>query len=172
METETRYRGMVLAVLGLVLLQGAARGAPSPVLEDGEPLAVILHFARAFEKKDFATLRGILTEDAAILRTSLSRGAAPRTHRFSARDWADEAERNHAALRDLKLEILGSASSRLSPDAAVVHLRYRFTGKAGKTPFVSDGIDTYSLVRLQGRWRVCQYAYIERLELQPGGGQS
>lgn len=170
MRTSVRYPQVALAVW--LLGQGAlvAQSAPlqaEDVSTGEEPVAVALRFARAFEKKDFATMRSLLTENATIVRTALSRTAAPQIQRSSASAWADEAERNHAFLRDLRLDVLAAMESRLD-QGAVVNLRYRFTGKAGKTPFVSDGIDTYLLIAVQGRWRILQYSYLERLELFPG----
>ena len=145
--------------------QGLAPGLPSE-----PPLDAAVRFVRAFEARDFDTVRSLLADDATIVRVSLSRTAAPQVQRFSARAWADEAERTHAYLRDLRLDLLETAESRLE-QGAVVSLRYRFTGKAGNSPFASDGIDTYSLIPVEGRWRVLQYSYVERLEMKPAGGK-
>lgn len=158
---------IIVVAAFLVCLPGLA-GA-----QDAAPAEIAVRFLRAFEQKDFATVRLLLTDDATIVRTVLSRTAAPEVRQFSARAWADEAERTHAYLRDLQLDLLETAESRID-QGAVVSLRYRFTGKAGNTPFVSDGIDTYSMIPVQGQWRILQYSYIERLEMlptKPGGEQ-
>lgn len=167
--------GWLLALLmaGIAGLAGLPARAVAQVpagVPAEPPLDAAVRFVRAFETRDFATVRSLLADDATIVRVSLSRTAAPQVQRFSARAWADEAERNHAYLRDLRLDLLETSESRVEP-GAVVSLRYRFTGKAGSASFVSDGIDTYALIPVDGRWRVLQYSYIERLEMQPAGGK-
>lgn len=149
----------IAGALALTLLVSAgAAGA------EETPLEVATRFARAFERQDFATVRALLAPDAMISRVELSRSGEPRFHRFTAVAWADSAERNHAYLKDVRLEILDSAVETLE-QGAVVNLRYRFSGRAGTRSFVSDGIDTYSLIRLDGAWRVLRYDYLERVEL-------
>jgi hypothetical protein len=74
--------------------------------EPERPEAVATRFARAFESRDFATVRSLLAPEATVLRVALSRTGPPKHFRFAAREWADDAERNHAFLKDMKLEIL------------------------------------------------------------------
>lgn len=133
------------------------------------PTAAATRFLRAFEQKDFTTVRALLAGDATVIRTSLSPNGPPQNQRASGAAWVQEAETNHAWLRDLKLDLLESSELRIE-QGAVVNLRYRFSGLAGKAAFVSDGIDTYILIPAQGGWKILQYNYIERLEMSRGPG--
>ena len=157
----------ILAALALSLLSAIPEGysaeARGSSAERETPLAVVTRFARAFEKQDFAVVRALFAPGAMVSRVALSREGEPRFYRFSATAWLEDAERNHVHLRDVRLEILDSATESLE-QGAVVSLRYRFSGRAGNRSFVSDGIDTYSLVRVDGSWRVLQYSYIEKIE--------
>lgn len=148
--------------------------AASGVLAQGAqetPTATATRFLRAFEQKDFATVRALLADDATVIRTSLSPipNTPPQNQRASGAAWAQEAETNHAYLRDLKLDLLESSELRID-GGAVVNLRYRFSGLAGKAAFVSDGIDTYILIPAGDGWKILQYNYIERLEMSRGPG--
>ncbi|MES1244957.1 MAG: nuclear transport factor 2 family protein [Acidobacteriota bacterium] len=136
------------------------------------PTAAATRFLRAFEHSDFATVRSLLADDATVIRTSLSPKGSPQNQRSSGAAWVQEAETNHAYLRDLKLDLLESSELRID-GGAVVNLRYRFSGlvgPAGKTAFMSDGIDTYILIPAQAGWKILQYNYIERLEMPRGPG--
>lgn len=133
------------------------------------PTTTATRFLRAFEQKDFATVRALLADDATVIRTSLSPNGPPQNQRASGAAWVQEVETNHAWLRDLKLDLLESSELRIE-QGAVVNLRYRFSGLAGKAAFVSDGIDTYILIPAQGGWKILQYNYIERLEMSRGPG--
>ena len=155
---------LALAFLLCAVSDGYAAEAPtSPAVEE-TPLAAATRFARAFEKQDFAVVRGLFAPDAVVSRVALSRDGEPRFYRFSAKEWVDDAERNHVHLKDVHLEVLDSSTEALE-QGAVVSMRYRFSGRAGNRSFVSEGIDTYSLIRVEGAWRVLQYFYIERIEL-------
>ncbi len=155
----------VLVLVALLFAVPAAAGEPAGAASSGEtPLAVATRFARAFEQQDFATVRALFTPDATVSRVEVFRSGEPRFYRFSAADWAASAEENHAYLKDLRLELLDSSTATLE-QGAVVNLRYRFTGRAGPRSFVSEGIDTYSLIRMAGSWRVLQYGYLERIEI-------
>lgn len=143
--------------------------AASGALAQETPTATATRFLRAFEQKDFATVRALLADDATVIRTSLSPKGPPQNQRAPGAAWAQEAETNHAYLRDLKLDLLESSELRID-GGAVVNLRYRFSGLAGKAAFVSDGIDTYILIPAQGGWKILQYNYIERLEMSRGPG--
>lgn len=151
----------LVALFFAVPATGEAVGAAT---SEETPLAAATRFARAFERQDFVTVRALFTPDATVSRVELPRSGEPRFYRFSAAAWADSAERNHAHLQDLRLELLDSTTATLE-QGAVVNLRYRFTGRAGQRSFVSEGIDTYSLIRMAGSWRVLQYGYLERIEL-------
>ena len=143
----------------VVLLFAASLRAAEPE----PPEAVATRFARAFESQDFATVRSLLAPEATVLRVALSRSGPPKHSRFTAQEWADDAERNHAFLKDMKLEILDTRTEAFE-HGAVVNVRYRFTGKAGPRSFVTNGIDTYSMVPREGSWRILQYSYLELLE--------
>ena len=154
------HRRSVAALLpGLALFLAAVL----PAAEREAPTAVALRFSRAFESQDFATVRSLFAPEATVLRAALSRTGPPQHSRFTAREWADDAERNHVFLKDMKLEILETRTEAFE-HGAVVSLRYRFTGRAGQRAFVTNGIDTYSMVPVESSWRILQYSYIELLE--------
>jgi hypothetical protein len=135
----------------------------APVSLEETPLQAATRFARAFEAQDFATIRALFAPGAFVSRVALARSGEPGFHRYSAADWTADAERNHALLQDTRLEILESTVESLDA-AAVVSMHYRFSGRAGKRFFVSNGIDTYHLIRMNGFWRVLQYGYIEQVD--------
>ncbi len=152
----------IALAMGLLASGVLAQGAQET------PTAAATRFLRAFEQKDFATVRALLADDAAVIRTSLSSKGA-QNQRSPGAAWVREAETNHAFLRDLKLDLLESSELRID-GGAVVNLRYRFSGLAGKAAFVSDGIDTYILIPAGDGWKILQYNYIERLEMSRGPG--
>lgn len=157
MLARKRWRSLVVLTLVCLL-------RPLPAGAAGEtPLEAATRFARAFESQDFATVRALFAPGAFVSRVELGKDGTPGFHRFSAEAWTADAERNHAYLKDVRLEILDSATQTLE-QGAVVNLRYRFSGKAGSRSFVSNGIDTYSLIRMDGAWRVLQYDYFEKLD--------
>ena len=98
-----------------------------------------------------------------VVRTALSSEGDAEQFHVTAKQWTDDAEQSHVMLRDVHLEILDTAVVR-QPWGAVVNVRSRFSGRAGRHSFVSNGIDSFTLVELDGAWRVLQYAYLERLE--------
>ncbi|MFY9820304.1 MAG: nuclear transport factor 2 family protein [Thermoanaerobaculia bacterium] len=149
-----------IAAFAVALLLAAI---PASAAGDETPLAVATRFARAFESQDFATVRALFTPDAMVSRVALSASGEPSFYRFTAAVWTADAERNHVHLRDARLEILDSSTETLE-QGAIVSMRYRFSGKAGTRSFVSNGIDTYSLIRTGGEWKVLQYGYLERIE--------
>jgi hypothetical protein len=157
------YRPTAVLISGLALLVTTLLPAADAAAEREPPSAVATRFARAFETRDFTTVRSLLAPEAVVQRAALSRTGPPRHSRFTARGWADEAERNHAFLKDMKLEILDTQTLGFD-HGAIVNLRYRFTGRAGQRAFVTNGIDTYAMVPVEGSWRILQYSYIELLE--------
>jgi len=139
---------------------GTASG-PAPAAPT--PQAAALRFERAFEAADFPTLRKLFLPEAMVVRTALSSEGDAEQFHFTAKQWTDDAEQSHVMLRDVHLEILDTAVVR-QPWGAVVNVRSRFSGRAGRHSFVSNGIDSFTMVELDGAWRVLQYAYLERLE--------
>lgn len=162
MRETTPRAWRALTVLALVLLLRPPSAVAAEAREE-TPLEAATRFARAFESQDFATVRALFAPGAAVSRVELGQDGTPRFHRFSSEAWTADAERNHVYLKDMRLEILDSATQTLE-QGAVVNLRYRFSGKAGSRSFVSNGIDTYSLIRVDGAWRVLQYDYFEKLD--------
>jgi hypothetical protein len=153
----------VSSALALALLALATGAIAAPPAADETPVQAATRFARAFEKQDFATVRALFAPGAFVSRVALAQSGEPSIHRYSAEDWTADAERNHVFLQDTRLEILDSSTETLEA-GAVVSMRYRFSGRAGKRSFVSNGIDTYHLIRIGGGWRVLQYGYIERVD--------
>jgi len=154
--------------LPLIAFQASAAAAPGAAAPRQEsPLEAATRFARAFESQDFATVRALFTPDAMVSRVALSPSGEPSFHRFTATVWTADAERNHVHLQDVHLEILDSATESLE-QGAVVSMHYRFSGRAGTRSFVSNGIDTYTMIRPGGEWKVLQYSYIERIDFFSG----
>lgn len=123
-----------------------------------------MRFERAFEAADFGTLRHLFSPDAVVVRTALSSDGTAEQFHYPATQWTDDAEASHQALRDTHLEILDTAVVH-HPWGAVVDVRSRFRGRAGKQSFLSDGIDSYSMVQAGGAWRIVQYGYLERFSM-------
>lgn len=163
----------VLCAVGIVPAGAAAPAAPAAAdrssVAPGQaagtqtPQGAALRFERAFEAADFSTLRKLFLQEALVVRTTLSsQGVAEQFH-FTAKQWTDDAEASHVMLRNVHLEVLDTAVVR-QPLGAVVNVRSRFSGLAGRHSFVSNGIDSFTMVEVDGAWRVLQYAYLERLE--------
>jgi hypothetical protein len=157
-----------LCAVGILPVAAAAPAAPTapaaPAAPDAAtPQAAALRFERAFEAADFAALRQIFLPEAMVVRTALSSEGDAEQFHFTAKQWTDDAEQSHVMLRDVHLEVLDTAVVR-QPWGAVVNVRSRFSGRAGRHSFVSNGIDSFTMVERDGAWRVLQYAYLERLE--------
>lgn len=157
MPGTTPMRGAgALAALAVVFLL-------HPAASEETPLAAATRFSRAFESQNFATVRSLFAPGAMVTRLAVDGDGTPAVSRFSAETWAADAERNHVYLKEVRLEILDSTTQTLE-QGAVVSLRYRFVGKAGSRSFVSNGVDTYWLIRLGGAWRVLEYGFIEKID--------
>jgi hypothetical protein len=158
-----RVTPAILAVVALHCPLPTAAESPAALAGEEAPLGVATRFARAFENRDFATVRALFAPGAMVTRLDLGAAGGPAVGRFTAEAWTDEAESSHVVLKEVRLEILDSTTQTLEL-GAVVCLRYRFAGKVGKRSFVSNGVDTYWLIRLGGAWRVLEYGYIEKLD--------
>jgi ketosteroid isomerase-like protein len=149
-------RAIVLAVTFML--------AAGPVLAE-EPAEVAKRFLQLFEKKDFATIRGLFAPGAVVSTVDLSRTDPPKTAQKAAGEWIDQISKELEPVTFNKIEVL--ETSTLSFDqGATVAIHFRSSGKAGEHTFTNEGIDTYSLTKVDGAWRIVRYGTFERLEFQ------
>ncbi len=128
-----------------------------------QPADVAHRFLQAFEKKDYATIRGLFAPGASVTTAELSRSEPAKQSHKPADEWAAQSEKEMAAVTFEKLEVLETSTVAFDQGATVaVHFRSR--GKAGEFAFVNEGIDTYSLIQVDGAWRILRYGTFERLE--------
>ena len=157
-------RTMVLAT-ALVALW-----APGAALADeaqgGGPAEVAHQFLRAFEKQDWAAVRSLFAPNAVVSTVNLAREGEPTVAYLTAEQWSAQAEKELAPVTAIALELLDT--SVLSFDqGATVSVRFRSTGKMGEeASFTNNGIDTYSMTRVGGTWRILRYGTFELLEFR------
>ncbi len=158
-----RHIGLV-AALAAGWAPGAALAAEMQA-EQG-PAAVAHQFLRAFEKKDWATLRMLFAPSAVVSTVNLAREGAPAVDYLTAAQWMTRAETELAPVTEIALTLLDT--SVLSFDqGAIVSVRFRSAGKMGEgASFTNDGIDTYSMTLIGGAWRILRYGTFELLEFR------
>lgn len=149
-------RAIVLAVT-LMLAAG-------PVLAE-EPADVAKRFLQLFEKKDFAAVRGLFAPGAVVSTVELSRTEPPKVGQKAAGEWIDQISKELEPVTFKGIEVL-ETSTLAFDQGATVSIRFRSSGKAGEHTFTNEGIDTYSLTKVDGAWRIVRYGTFERLEFQ------
>lgn len=143
----------------------AADAADAAEKAGGEPADVAARFLQAFGKKDFQTLRTLFAPGAVVSTVNLARSGAPTVAYKTAEEWLEQTQKELAPITSIELKTLDT--SALSFDqGATVSVRFRATGKAGESSFTNDGIDTYSMTRVDGAWRILRYGTFELLEFQ------
>jgi ketosteroid isomerase-like protein len=156
----TAARNTVLAaVVAAPLAPGAA---PAQEAKTG-PTEVAHEFLRAFEKKDWATVRTLFAPNAVVSTVSLTRDGQPQVAYVTAGEWLAQIEKELAPVTSIKLELLDTSALAFE-QGATVSVRFRSTGKAGEQSFTNNGIDTYSLTPAEGTWRIVRYGTFELLE--------
>lgn len=154
--------------LAAALAAGWATGAAlaAEIEAEQSPTAVAHQFLRAFEKKDWATLRTLFAPNAVVSTVNLAREGAPAVDYVTAAEWMTRTEAELAPVTEIAITLLDT--SVLSFDqGAIVAVRFRSAGKLGdKASFTNDGIDTYSLTQLDGAWRILRYGTFELLEFR------
>ncbi len=149
-------RSIVLAVTFVL--------AAGPVLAQ-EPADVAKRFLQLFEKKDFAAIRGLFAPGAVVSTVDLSRTEPPQVGQKAAGEWIDQIAKELEPVTFNKIEAL-ETSTLAFDQGATVSIRFRSSGKAGDHTFTNEGIDTYSLTKVDGAWRIVRYGTFERLEFQ------
>lgn len=149
---------LAAALVALAFAQSVHAGDPAR-----EPAEVATRFLRAFEKKDFQTLRTLFAPGAVVSTVNLAHDGPPAVAYKTVDEWLEQAQKELAPVTSIQLEMLDT--SALSFDqGATVSVRFRATGKAGDQSFTNNGIDTYSLTRIDGTWRILRYGTFELLE--------
>lgn len=165
MQTSTPVsRAKVSAVLVLLLVLPV--GLAPVRAEDPEetPVAVAKRFLRAFEQKDFQAIRTLFAPNAVVASTLLSASGRHELDYKPLEDWIKEAEQEVAQIQDFKIEPLEDSVLSFATGAAV-SIRFHSSGRVGKTTFVTEGVDTYAMVRVDGAWRILRYSYIEQMKI-------
>ncbi|HYH44347.1 MAG TPA: nuclear transport factor 2 family protein [Thermoanaerobaculia bacterium] len=143
----------------LVLPAGAATVPPE------SPADIATRFLRAFEKKDFKAVGSLFAPGALTSAVNLSLNGPPQLAQVTAAQWVQEAEKGLAQLGDIKIDVLDVKTLEFE-QAATVSARFRSTGTVGGKAFTNNGIDTYSMVRVDGAWKILHYTFIELLEIR------
>jgi hypothetical protein len=152
-----------ITILGVVVA-AAQNAAPAQEAKSG-PTEVAHQFLRAFEKKDWATIRTLFAPNAVVSTVNLTRDGQPQVAYSTAEEWLAQIEKELAQVSSIKLELVDT--SVLSFDqGASVSVRFRSSGKAGEQSFTNNGIDTYSLTPAGGSWRILRYGTFELLDFQ------
>jgi hypothetical protein len=150
---------ILMAVLGLFVSPAATLAAEA----ENTPSAVAHQFLRAFEKKDWATLRTLFAPNAVVSTVDLAHEGSPEVAYLTAEQWLAQTEKELQPVTSIALDLLDT--STLSFDqGATVSVRFRSQGKTGEKAFTNNGIDTYSMIRTGGVWRIVRYGTFERLE--------
>ncbi len=158
-----RRRSSCSAVLAVLLvLIGASAPVHSEEVQE-TPLEVGRRFLRAFEAKDFQAIRSLFAPNAMVASTLLSSSGPHQMDYLTVDEWIKEAEAELSGVQDFKIDPV-ETSELLFETGATVSIRFRITGRAGKRSFVTDGVDTYAMVRVDGAWRIQRYSYIEQLK--------
>ncbi|MFY9820303.1 MAG: nuclear transport factor 2 family protein [Thermoanaerobaculia bacterium] len=148
---------VVALALSLAPVAGLAEDAK------GGPAEVAHQFLRAFEKKDWATVRSLFAPKAVVSTVSLSRQGAPEVAYLTAQEWAAQTEKELAPVTSIKLDVIDTSVLTFD-QGATVSVRFHSAGKAGAQSFTNDGIDTYSMTTVNGAWRILRYGTFELLE--------
>jgi len=151
---------IVAVVLGVAGMPAAARAGETA----SGPAEVAHQFLRAFEKKDWATVRSLFAPNAVVSTVDLAKEGAPTVGYLPVDQWIAQTEKELAPVTAIQIDLLDT--STLSFDqGATVSVRFRSHGKAGERSFTNNGIDTYSMAQVGGAWRILRYGTFELLEL-------
>lgn len=154
----------------------AAVSAPSgPLLSAAEvedaavaaasPADVAKQFFSAFTAKDIDTVLALFAPGALVQRARLESEGLPDLAQFGAPEWAESARAGIADIRNFQMEILEVAAVEFGP-GVTVSVRFRATGQVGENiSFVNNGVDSFSMIRIEGAWRIVLYNSMEKLEV-------
>jgi ketosteroid isomerase-like protein len=164
MTSATRFGWRIAACAALLAAALAVPGRAETAKPDS-PADVATQFLRAFEKKDFKTVSSLFAPGAVTSAVNLKRNGPPELAYAPAAQWVQEAEKGLAQIDTIKLELLDVKTLEFA-EAATVSVRFQAAGKAGDMSFTNNGIDTYSMVRVDGAWKILHYTFIELLEFR------
>lgn len=128
------------------------------------PGEIATRFLRAFQAKDFPTLRGLFAPEAVATTLDLARNGPPTAGYVTAEEWLRTTEKELANVDFESLTILETSAQTLDR-GATVSAHFRATGKAAGKPFTAEGIDTYSLACQGAVWRIVRYGSFELLDV-------
>lgn len=131
-----------------------------PAVED--PAALAERFGRAFEAREFDTIEAFFAPDARVSRVVAHENAPAGFISLTSEAWLETTRREHAKLSDIRLDVHDTRTLQLD-FAATVSILFSFTCRVGDRSFVSHGIDTYQMVKVDGEWKVKHYTYVDRL---------
>lgn len=162
MQRLTSRHG-IAGLAAAALLCTVAPGWAQPAAET--PSQVATRFLLSFEKQDFPAVRSLFAPGALVSSVSYSKDGAAHAEQSPAGAWLDLASTEMAHVEEFKIDILKTSELSFA-EGATVSIRFHASGRAGGA-FNVEGIDTYSMVRIDGAWRILQYSYIERLQSAP-----
>jgi hypothetical protein len=157
-------------LMTLASLQAQTPALPLVAVED-PPLQVATRFLLSFGKKDFQTVRSLFAPGARVSSVTYSQNGTAQADQSSAEAWMQIASGELASVDGLDFDILQTSVLSFQ-EGATVSIRFHASGRAGRASFHIEGIDTYSMVRVGGAWRVLQYSYIERLKSAGSAGEA
>lgn len=157
-------RAAVGAVFAVLLAGGAAAvgvAAEEPVT----PSQVATHFLHSFAANDLETVQSLFAPGALVQRARLSpQGGDPELASFQAQPWAEESVRGASSVKDFKIEVLETEETSFG-EGVTVNVRFQATGEVGNgMAFVNDGVDSFSMVQIDGSWRILLYNSFERFK--------
>lgn len=154
---------LVAAVIAAAVLPAHAAGDTGPPEEVAVSLA--RDFLSAFAAKDLDRVASMFAPTAHVQRARVATEPPELAQFATATDWLAEAGRGIQSVRDFEIEVL--ETSALAFDGGVnVAVRFRATGSVGEgVRFVNDGVDTFSMARADGAWRIVLYNSFEKLRV-------
>lgn len=156
---------VVLFLVVLTCLMSLAPPLTAQAGDDGAQAAeeVATRFLQLFAEKDLDAVDALFAPAALVQRARLT-DELPELAAFGAREWADDARQGIASVEDFKIEVLDVTSLSFG-EGITVSVLFRATGRVGEsTFFINNGVDTFSLVEMEGDWRIVLYNSMEKLE--------
>ena len=151
---------LLFAVVACLGLHGSPLAADEGIAAAEK---VATDFLEVFAQKDIDTVAALFAPGALVQRARLTEGA-PEVASFDAQEWAEDARNGIAGVEDFKMEILDVASASFG-EGVTVSVQFRATGRVGEnTFFINNGVDSFSMIRIDGEWRIILYNSMEKLE--------
>lgn len=160
----------------LICAFAAAVPAPSPshlsaaeveeaAVRATAPADVATLFFSAFADKDIDTVLSLFAPGALVQRARLESEGPHDLAQFGAAEWAESARAGIAGIRNFHIEILEIVPVEFG-SGVTVSVRFRATGQVGENvSFTNDGVDSLSMIPVDGTWRILLYNSMEKLEI-------